>query len=220
MTDKTELVLDMIEHPEKYTPERLEELLSDGETREIYTLLCKTDAAVKTPAPPDVDAEWSAFSAKHLRPLRRLRRQGSRAAVIAAVVGTSVVAIGAGIAVTVAVRGDKSAPSAEQVTVVADGVGRPSSAAAAVEGDSIVAGGSGARIDMAPVMFEDEPLEKILKSVADVYGTRTEFRNRDAAALHLYYRFDPSLPLTDIVDQLNTFEQINISLNDNVLIIE
>lgn len=39
--DKYDIVLDLIEHPAEYTPEKIEEMLSDPETREIYNLLCK-----------------------------------------------------------------------------------------------------------------------------------------------------------------------------------
>lgn len=70
-------------------------------------------------------------------------------------------------------------------------------------------------------MFEDEPLEKIMKEVADAYGVEEiRFNNLEAAALHLYYKFDPSLPLNEVVEQLNTFEQINIKQNGNILTID
>ncbi|MFA4087158.1 MAG: DUF4974 domain-containing protein, partial [Paramuribaculum intestinale] len=73
---------------------------------------------------------------------------------------------------------------------------------------------------LTPVMFENEPLEKIMKEVAGAYGVDVRFDNREAALLHLYYKFDPSLPLTEIVEQLNTFEQINIKHNGNILTID
>ena len=70
--DKYELVLDIIEHPENYTPERLTEIMSDPETREIYNILCKTDSAVAANKGVDVDAEWDEFARKHN--VRRRRR--------------------------------------------------------------------------------------------------------------------------------------------------
>ena len=69
-------------------------------------------------------------------------------------------------------------------------------------------------------MFEDEPLEKIMKEVADAYGVKVKFNSKNAASLHLYYKFDPSLPLTEVVEQLNTFEQINIRHTGNILTID
>lgn len=72
----------------------------------------------------------------------------------------------------------------------------------------------------APVMFEDEPLEAIMNTVARAYGVEVRFNNDKAASLHLYYKLDPSLPLDEVVSQLNTFEQINIRRNGNTLTID
>ena len=64
--DKYDIVLDLIEHPAKYTPERIPEILSDPEAREIYNLLCKTDSTLAaTDAEVDVNAEWQKFSQRH-----------------------------------------------------------------------------------------------------------------------------------------------------------
>ena len=52
--DKYELVLDIVEHPEKYTSEQLAEIMSDPETREIYNLLCKTDSAIEANEEVDI----------------------------------------------------------------------------------------------------------------------------------------------------------------------
>ena len=77
-----------------------------------------------------------------------------------------------------------------------------------------------AKVDTIPVLFEDEALETIMKTVADRYGVKVTFRTKEVAALHLYYRFNPALPLEKIVSQLNTFERINITRKENALIIE
>ena len=56
--DKYDLVLDIIEHSEKYSSEQLAEIMSEPETREIYNLLCKTESAIKDSEEPDVSNEW------------------------------------------------------------------------------------------------------------------------------------------------------------------
>lgn len=211
--DKYDLVLDIVEHPEKYTSEQLAVIMSDPETKEIYNLLCKTDSAIKANKEINVDAEWEDFSKKYpVHSRRTFSWFGSRAASIAAIAGTSIVAVAAGIAVTVAVIDRKPEPIAES------GVDAPSVVAAStdtvtVENDTVMVG-------LTPIMFENEPLEKIMKEVAGAYGVDVRFDNREAALLHLYYKFDPSLPLTEIVEQLNTFEQINIKHNGNILTID
>ena len=211
--DKYELLLDIVEHPEKYTSEQLAEIMSEPETREIYNLLCKTDSAIGTNEEIDVDAEWENFSEKHaFRPRRSKFWFGSRAASIAAIICTSIVAVAAGIAVTVAVIDHKPEPIAESMPTAPSTV--------TVSTATVTAKNNTVKVSLTPIMFEDEPLEKIMKQVAVVYGVEVKFSNADAASLHLYYKFDPSLPLHEVVEQLNTFEQINIKQNGNTLTID
>lgn len=211
--DKYELVLDVIEHPEKYTSGQLADIMSDSETREIYSLLCKAYSAIEADKDIDVDAEWEDFSEKHpLRSRRLFLGSGSRAASIAAIAGTSIVAVAAGIAVTVAVIDRRPDPIAENVAVAP--------AVVALSTDTLTIKGDTVQVSLTPIMFENEPLEKIMKEVADTYGVEIKLNNKDAALLHLYYKFDPSLPLDEVVEQLNTFKQINIRQNGNILTID
>ena len=90
----------------------------------------------------------------------------------------------------------------------------------AVSTDTVTAKNDTVKVSLTPIMFEDEPLEKIMKEVANAYGVEVKFYNKDAASLHLYYEFDPSLQLNEVVEQLNTFEQINIKKNGNTLTID
>ncbi|MDE6586859.1 MAG: DUF4974 domain-containing protein [Paramuribaculum sp.] len=211
--DKYDLVLDIIEHPEKYTSGQLADIMSDSETREIYNLLCKADAAIEANEEVDVDAEWENFSEKHaVRPRRSKFWFGSRAASIAAIIGTSIVAVAAGIAVSVATVDNKPKPSAENIAVA--------QSVTTVSADTLTAHSDTALVNLIPIMFDNEPLEKIMEEVAVVYGVEIAFNNKEAALLHLYYKFDPSLPLTEVVEQLNTFEQIKIKQNGNILTID
>ena len=211
--DKYNLVLDIIEHPEKYTSEQLAEIMSEPEAREIYDLLCKTESAIKGSEEPDVNADWEKFSNSQLVHSRRVFSWlGSRAASIAAIVGTSIVAVAAGIAVTVTVINYKSEPIAENMAVAPSVV--------AVTADTITTKCDAVNVSLTPVMFENEPLEIIMKEVAKTYGIEVKFNDVNVASLHLYYKFDPSLTLNEVIEQLNTFEQINIRRNGNTITID
>ncbi|MGM9852374.1 MAG: DUF4974 domain-containing protein [Muribaculaceae bacterium] len=211
--DKYDLILDIIEHPEKYTSEQLAEIMSEPETREIYNLLCKTESAIKGSDEPDVNSEWEKFSNSRLVRSRRVFSWfGSRAASIAAIVGTSIAAVAAGIAVTVSVIDHKSEPIAENTAVA------PS--AAVVSTDAIATKCDTVNVNLTPVMFENEPLEKIMNEVAKAYRVEVKFEDVNVASLHLYYKFDPSLTLNEVIEQLNTFEQINIRRNGKTLTID
>lgn len=211
--DKYELVLDIIEHPENYTPERLTEIMSDRETREIYNILCKTDSAVAANKGVDVDAEWDEFARKHnVRRRRRFLWPGNRAVSIVAITCTSIVAVAAGIAITVAINDNRPEPIPNDVTVTPT-VESMSRNTVTMSDDTV-------RIAKEPVMFEDEPLETIMKEVAATYGVEVMLNNKETASLHLYYRLDPSQPINEVVEQLNTFERINIRQDGNTLIID
>ncbi|MDE6796355.1 MAG: DUF4974 domain-containing protein [Muribaculaceae bacterium] len=214
---KYDTVFDIIDHPEKYPVDRLNEILSDPETREIYNLLCKADSAIEANEADkevDVNAQWEDFSRKHfIRRQTFLTRFGSRAASIAVIICTSLVAVAAGIAVTVAVMDHKSEPVTNKEMNAKTSATKEVSEVTTVQTDTT-------EVPVAPVMFENEPLETIMKTVAAVYEVEVKFNNEEAANLHLYYKLNPSLPLDEVVAQLNTFEQINITRNGNILTID
>lgn len=210
--DKYDLVLDIIEHPEKYSSEQLAEIMSESETRDIYNLLCKTDSAVEAYQDSDINAEWKIFSDKNkVRLHRTFLCPGSRAASIAAIIGTSIIAVAAGIVATVAVIDHRQKPIGDNATVASSVIANPT--------DKITIQNDTVKFGADAIMFEDESLENIMKDVADAYGIEVKFNNNETASLHLYYKFDPSLPLNEVVEQLNTFERIKIERNGNILII-
>lgn len=212
--DKYKLVLDIIEHPDNYTPERLTEILSDHETREIYNLLCKVDSVIETDKYIDIEAAWKDFSEKHaVRPHRSFLWLGSRAASIVSIVGASIIAVAAGIAVTVSVIDRNTEPVIDnELSKLSDVVSMPAETIT-THTDTINTG-------LTPIMFENESLETIMETVASVYGVEAKFNNKDVASLHLYYQLDPALSVDEIVEQLNTFEQININRNGKILTID
>lgn len=200
-------VFDIIDRPEAYSADELAEILSDPTTREIYYLLSATASAVGAAEEPDADAEWREFTRKHTGRRRRFRPLGGRAASIAFIIFSSIVAVGAGIVATVAVieRRANVAEVAETKTIAVDTMPTPSTEMPERP---------------APLLFEDETLETIMSEVAEAYGVEVVFAGREAAELHLYYRLDRTLPLDEIISRLNTFERINITHKGQRLIID
>ena len=214
--DKYDLVLDIIEHPLNYTADNLTELLSDPETREIYNLLCKTESAVEANKSIDVDAEWENFGRKHtISHHRYFNWFGSRAASITAIIGTSIVAVAAGIVVTIAVSMPKS-ESMENNIEHAEykyTLNQEKALPHILSTDSIPE-------ELEPIQFENEPLENIMETIARIYNVSISFSSKELTSLHLYYKLDPVLTLDEVISQLNTFEQINITRNGNTLTID
>lgn len=210
--DKHELILDIIEHSYNYTEEQLAEILSDRESKEIYKLLCKTDSAIVHAEDIDVDAEWENFSMKHgLNTLRHVSRHRNIAASIAIIIGASIVVIAAGIAGSLSVNHNKLQSMSDTISTLH---------AETATTNTVTTMTDTVKEVLKPILFEDKTLEIIMKEISETYKVEVRFNNNDAAGLRLYYRLDPSLPLSEVLEQLNTFEQININRNGTILIID
>jgi len=210
--DKYDLVTDIIGNPEKYSKDQLNTILSDPETRWLYNLLCKADSAVGHHMTVDVEKEWQTFSTRHKARLqhRPALWAGNRAASIAAVALTSLAAVALGITVTMSVIDRKTSASAIETSAQ---VGTETYADIA----EIQEPSDTAALPAAPVIFEDEALRSIMATVARTYNVDVRFMNRQTADLHLFYKFDPTLTLDEIIAQLNTFEQIDIKRNGRII---
>ncbi len=211
-----DLVIDIAQHPERYDSDQLAQIMSDPETRELYNLLCKIDSSIKvneSASRISADDEWLLFSRRHLTPAKRfLFFRSSRVASIVLAALTSVAAVAVGIVISnsqITERTDCVDPSAE---VISETIETPVSQTA--ETDSTVVE------TPKPIFFEDNSLEEIINTIAQAYSVSVRFNNEATKRLHLYYKFDPSLGLDKIIDQLNNFEQINIIATDNTLIVD
>jgi len=209
--NKYDPVFDMIDHPENYSSEEQAEILADPEAREVYNLLCKVDTAVEYHKGIDPDAEWAKFTQKHPYVHRRSLFV-SRAAIISAIAGTSLVAVATGIALTYTLSVEKtdvqpvSTVSFDDTTAIVD--------------VNLLSAGNDSLLAKEPIVFEDESLETIISAISSAYSVSAIFNNEDVASLHLYYKLDTSLSLDEVIAQLNTFEQIDIKQNGNTLTID
>ena len=70
------------------------------------------------------------------------------------------------------------------------------------------------------IVFKGENFERILADIAGYYGATVKFNQDAAKSLKLYFEWDQSLPLSEVVEQLNNFEQINITITDKILTVK
>lgn len=215
--DKYDAVLDIIEHPENYTSARLSEILSDPETREIYNVLVKTQSAAKSRdimSSAEVDEEWKRFERAYLTSRFRFLWLSGRAATIALLIVSSVVAFAVGITIKVSLdRGNTD----EAVAEAFHGDAIQSSTAVC----DTVASTSETPFTKptSPVLFENASFGEIVETIAKTYGVKARFEAEAKKQLHLFYKFDPNNTLQNIVDQLNSFEQIDITLEGSELVV-
>ncbi len=215
MNDKTDRLLEAIEHPERFSDDELATLLSDPEIRELYDLMSKTsDAVAETPV-YDLDKEWDTFVSAHYRSKNFILKFFNRHA--AAVVALGIVASLAVVAATVGIRyaARHNEPNHKEAIAL--------ESPAIIKTEKVTANDSTPSTEsriVEVVTFKDESFETLVNIISDYYGATYDFKNPNVKNLHLYYKWDQSLPLTEVVNELNNFEQINIVLTDNVLTIE
>ncbi|MDE6022276.1 MAG: DUF4974 domain-containing protein [Muribaculaceae bacterium] len=220
--DKYDKILDLVEHPNKYASEEVHELLSDQEMKEIYRLLSDTATALHAEqlvSEEYLNHEWERINTdvggnpRMLNSFKLHVFPFSRAVSVIAIILSSLVALAVGISISVTMsdkktKGDVSENPSQDLTQAVSNY------------DTISSSDNGINVEMDPVIFEDMPLEEILKAVSDHYNISVKFQNPDKAGIHMFYKFDTRKSLEDIVEQLNTFERITISIEGDSIIVE
>lgn len=203
-------LLDLIEHPERYSDREIEALLSDPEISRMLSALGKTRSALTTPDTPDVEAELAAFHREHPRLVRVFgRRPAVAAATVAAISFAAVAAI---VGVKASMNSD-ARPAGETGNQSETFVEATVSSAVA-EPDSTLAMTTA---DEAITVFENATLESIVREIASYYNLTPEFRSGRAKKLRLYFRWDRSMTAEETVDLLNSFDRIKIKINNGVI---
>ena len=72
----------------------------------------------------------------------------------------------------------------------------------------------------APVIYNNVELEQIMQHIADGYGVKVEFRNEAARTLRFYLQWEADDTLQEIIDKINHFEKVHLTLTDETITIE
>ena len=237
--DKFEKILDIIDHQEKYSDEEIREILQDEECRKLYQTMVEVDSALlqqnlNTQASishspddalssnsslgnssPNIDEEWEKFSQKHQlqevsHPITSWRKLAASIAGFVLISGIAFAAIHTYIK-----------RSQEPTQVTAD------THPEVIKSDSVkqVAGKDSLTHPKPekPVIhktFENVAFEQMLSEIASYYDLQVKFENNEAKTLRLYYEWNSHSSIENIVKELNQFENVNIELQQNELIVK
>ena len=198
MMDKIERIIDMTEHPERYSQDELQKMLiEDDEGSRIYKTISEVNAAFGM----EKDVKMKQTSSKTAS--RFMQK------VAAAIIGICLIS---GIAyAAVVIMKKPSAP--EETEVVAPAAPKTESSTVA---DTPVSSSS------SPIVktYEDAPLSEIVSDIARVFSKQHAYRSDKAKTLRLYYRLDTRRGLEKNIEELNTFENINIEINGDTLVVD
>lgn len=210
--DKIDRLLEAMEHPDSYSENDVEAMLADPEVREVYDLLDKTSATFRPMPDPDVEAEWTAF--KRSRNRRGLTCWVSRNVAASVAIGLASLATLA--AVVVAGVGhvfDKRVDGPSVETVVAD-------EECVIPDDVAVAAADTTVLAPEIIIFENDSLEEIVSRVAGYHGYEVEFSADAPRGLRLHFRWNQAHPLDEVVESLNNFERIHITVKGRTIKID
>ena len=242
---RIEWFLELQEHPEQLTDEQLQQILADDEMRQIVQQLGFAKRAFKHDElkidTPDVDAEWEKFAASHAEELdalnegERLRerlRVGDGTSgmgdgtsgihkprflaflaphkIAASFIGV-LLASGIAFAAIQVVRNISTPkpqlPTTEQTTDTKPVTSLP---ADTVKADTI---------PVEPYIFNNVPLDSMLTAIATAHGVGVEFENEAARQLRFHFVWKREDSLMRVLEKLNTFEAVNISMEDKKLVV-
>ena len=224
--DKFEKILDIIDHQEKYSDEEIREILQDEECRKLYQTMVEVDSALENPSPIiNVDEEWEKFSQEH-----QLQEEATQNAAQEAASHpiTSWRKLAASIAGFVLISGIAFAAihtyikrSQEPTQVTADThpeVVKSDSAKQVAAKDSL----THPKPEKPAIhkTFENVAFEQMISEIASYYDLQVKFENNEDKTLRLYYEWDSHLSIENIVKELNQFENVNIKLQQNELIVK
>ena len=237
--DKFEIILDIIDHQEKYSDEEIREILQDEECRKLYQTMMEVDSALlqqnlNTQASishspddalssnsslgnssPNIDEEWEKFSQKHQlqevsHPITSWRKLAASIAGFVLISGIAFAAIHTYIK-----------RSQEPTQVTADThpeVIKSDSAKQVAAKDSLTL----PKPEKPAIhkTFENVAFEKMLSEIASYYDLQVKFENNEDKTLRLYYEWNSHSNIENIVKELNQFENVNIELQQNELIVK
>ncbi len=206
--DKTEKLLRMIEHPELYSEEQLQEMLSDEECRQLYETMRLSASAFElangeAKVANDLKVEeWNKLETT-IFPTRSQKYWTKIAAAIIGILMLSGITYAA-----IHIASSSSTKAQEQQKIQLTKTQDKAEATAIAENYEQL------------VLFENTELEKMLNEIADYYHYEVIYQQESTKHLRIYFTWKKSLQMEEIVALLNKFEQIRITQRERVLIVE
>ena len=221
--NKTDLLLLMMEQPHQYTAEEWQEILLDDECRELYTLMSMTQSAVdaarsdKEVTDEMIDGEWQRLNEKAIVNSEKFataspvaKSHSSLMKIAASIVGVLLVSGIAFAAIQIVKHTKQDTPKTEEVintpkpanvtptnTLTTDTIATPQ-----------------------PVIYDNVSLEKMLPEIAAHYDAKVTFVNDEARQLRFRFVWHPQKGIDQVVNDLNQFERLTVTLNDNQITVK
>ena len=234
-SQKWDLLLDLLEHPEKYSETQKDELLGDEKVNELYQQLVETRQSLdfakskEEMKMPSIDAEWEKLkeekqqkeeknqNAKTLQTAKLLPLWSPmrKVAAVAAVLVVSGITFAAIHLVTRSHQpSDKN--NTELVASQKDSIQQVS----APQKSNIEEKADSASLAQLPLVYENAELQNILTPIAAHFHLQVTYQNESARHIRLFLQLEKNMSLDDIIELMNHFEKVNIRHEGQTLIVE
>ena len=210
INDNIRQLLEMLDNPEAYTKQEIQDIINrDEDTRETYRMMAEAKRSSRqhqANKPIDVDAAWQKFNQK----IQPQQHSFGWMKIAASFIGVLLVSGIAFAAIQIVRYTQQHTPKTEEV------INTPKSAnvtpADTLTTDTIAT--------PQPIIYDNIPLEKMLPEIAAHYDAKVTFVNDEARQLRFHFMWHPQKGIEKVVSDLNQFERLNITLNDNQITVK
>ena len=234
-SQKWDLLLDLLEHPEKYSETQKDELLGDEEVNELYLQLIETRQSQdfgklkEEMKMPSIDAEWEKLKEKMKQKEVRIQNAETQQTAksfplwspmrkVAAVAAVLVVSGITFAAIHLVTRSHQPSDNSNTELVASrkDSIQQVS----APQKSNIEEKADSASLAQLPLVYENAELQNILTPIAGHFHLQVTYQNESARHIRLFLQLEKNMSLDDIIELMNHFEKVNIRHEGQTLIVE
>ena len=245
-SQKWDMLLNLLEHPEKYSETQKDELLGDEEVNELYQQLIETRQSLdfakskEKMKMPSIDAEWEKLKyemklkEKQQKDETKQKEEMSQNAEtqqtaksfplwspmrkVAAVAAVLVVSGITFAAIHLVTRSHQ--PSDKNNTELVSSRKDSIQQVSAPQKSNIEEKTDSASLSQLPLVYENAELQNILTPIAEHFHLQVTYQNESVRHIRLFLQLEKNMSLDDIIELMNHFEKVNIRHEGQTLIVE
>lgn len=217
-SQKWDMLLNLLEHPEKYSETQKDELLGDKEVNELYQQLIETRQSLdfakskEKMKMPSIDAEWEKLKEEkqqkeemsqnaETQQTAKLFSLWSPMRKVAAVAAVLVVSGITFAAIHLVTRSHQPSDNSntELVASQKDSIQQVS----APQKSNIEEKSDSASLAQLPLVYENAELQNILTPIAEHFHLQVTYQNESARHIRLFLQLEKNMSLDDIIELLN-----------------
>lgn len=221
--EKVEKILDMVAYPEHYSVQDFEQMLNDEESRNLYqTMVEANQTFIKDEAEKEqinVDDEWEKFHTlsvergiwnddnqkAEVKTIFNMRKIVAIAVIVLFIFGLSYAAIHI-------IKANKQTQTEQKTETAITKIEKDTTTVKPVMEDM--------KKTAVHKTFENVSFGKMMQEIADYYGCKLVCNNAKSAQLRLYYEWNSEQGLQKVINELNQFENVSLTLDENTITIE